>query len=70
MAMSLTQTTYAQDLRRAVPPDCHLAIYGCHNVERDYQRLYGERIWQTILDERIGERLLEIVTSQVSEDKL
>ena len=58
------------DLRRCVPAEAHLAIYGKHNPERDYQTVYLEEICQTVRDEKLVERFLEIFTSRMPEQKL
>lgn len=57
-------------LRQAVPVDAHIAVYGRHNPERDYQQAYLADIWQTVQDERLLERFVEIVTSRIPEDDL
>lgn len=58
------------DLRQAALPEAYMVVYGKHNPERDYQSAYLKEVWQTVLDEKIGERLLTIVTSRVPEEKL
>ncbi len=58
------------DLRRCAPVEAHLAIYGKHNPERDYQTAYLEEICQTVRDEKIVERFLEIITSRMPDQKL
>jgi hypothetical protein len=60
----------AVDLRQAVPPHAYLAVYGRHNPERDYQQKYLEDIWQTVKDERLVERAVEVVTANVSEEDM
>jgi hypothetical protein len=60
----------AVDLRQAVPADAYLAVYGRHNPERDYQRKYLEDIWQTVKDERLVERAVEIITANVSKENM
>ena len=57
-------------LKQAVPTDAHLAIYAQENAEREYQKAYMAEIWQTFQDERIVERLVEIVTSNAPEEEL
>lgn len=59
----------APDLRRAVPADAYLAVYGKHNPERDYQREYFKGVWQTVEETKIVERAAQIVTSQLSRDQ-
>lgn len=58
------------DLRRAVPADAYLAIYGKHNPERDFQREYYQEVWKTVQETQIIERALKIVTSRVPEEEL
>ena len=60
----------AVDLRRAVPAEAYLAVYGSHNSERDYQRQYYEDIWQTVKDERLPERILELVSARVPDENM
>ena len=57
-------------LRRAIPADAFLAVYGKHNPERDFQREYYRQVWQTVQETRIVERSLKIVTQRMSEDDL
>ncbi len=64
------ETVTELDLRQAALPEAHLAVYGKHNPERDYQREYLAKVWQTVQDEKLCERILKIVTSQVPEDEL
>jgi hypothetical protein len=58
------------DIKRAVPTDAYLAVYARHNPKRDYQREYFLQAWQTFKEERIGERLMDIVVSRVPEKEL
>jgi hypothetical protein len=60
----------ASELRRAVPASVHMAVYAKRNSERAYQREYFREALQTARDERIGERVLKLITSHVPEDKL
>lgn len=64
------QTPASIDLRQAALPEAHMVVYGKHNPERDYQNAYLEEVWQTVLDEKIGERLLAIVTSRMPEQDI
>lgn len=69
----LVQATGAQtagDLRRGVPQAAHMAVHGRHNPERDYQLAYLKDVWQTLQEERIVERALDIVTSRLPDDKM
>lgn len=69
-AICLSQPAQAVDVRRGIPADAHLAVYGKYNPERDYQGDYYEEVLQTIEDERIIPRFVEIVTSRMPPEKL
>lgn len=58
------------DLRRAVPADVYLAVYGKHNPERDFQREYYQEVWKTVQETQIIERAMKIVTTRMSEKDL
>ncbi len=58
------------DVRDAALPMAHLAVYGKHNPERDYQRDYLAQVWQTVQEEKIPERILKIATSRMSQEKI
>lgn len=60
----------APDLRRAVPADVYLAVYGKHNPERDFQNEYYREVWNTVQETRIIERMVKIVAARVPEDEL
>jgi hypothetical protein len=60
----------APDLKKAVPVEAHLAIFRQHNPDRDYQREYWKQVWQTAEDEKLAERIVALVTSQIPSDKL
>jgi hypothetical protein len=60
----------APDLRQAALPEAYMVAYGKHNPERDYQSAYLEQVWQTVLDEKIGDRVLAIITSRMPPEKL
>lgn len=64
------QPARAAELTNAIPPEAHLFVIGWHNSERDYQTEYLRDAWETFQDERIGERLLDIVTSRMDADDL
>ena len=49
------------DIRNGIPADAYMAVYGRHNPEREYQREYEQRIWQTIQDERLPQQIFGIV---------
>jgi hypothetical protein len=56
-------------MQRLAPPEAFVAVYARHNPERDYQREHYARVWQTIEEERLPERLMEIVLAQIAADK-
>ena len=58
------------DIKRVAPTDSFLVVYAKHNPERDYQRQYLADALKTIQDERICERLMNIITSRVPQEKL
>src|SRR4051812_41759674 len=58
------------DIKRAAPTDAFLAVYARHNPERDYQRDYMAAAWKTFQDEHIAERVMNMVTSRVPQEKL
>ena len=58
------------DIKKAVPEDAFLAVYGKHNPERDYQAEYCKEAWNTFREERIGERVFEIIKSQAPKEDL
>ena len=58
------------DIQQAVPSDAHLVLQAWHNPERDYQRAYLESVWKTVEDEKLIERITELITSQVPEENL
>jgi hypothetical protein len=60
----------APDVKRAAPADAHTVVYARHNPERDYQREYYQDAWNTFREERIAERLFEIVASRVPEEQM
>ncbi len=71
LAAQLGNAADAQlDIRRSVPTEAYLAIYGKHNDERDFQRKYLADICKTVDDTEIIERVLQIVTSRIPEDEL
>jgi hypothetical protein len=69
-ALFAADTATDVDLRRAVPADVHMAVFAKKNAERDYQRAYFNEIFETIRDERIGDRITKIITSRAPKEKL
>ncbi|TWU28332.1 hypothetical protein [Bythopirellula polymerisocia] len=64
------QTAVEVDLHRIAPQDAHLAVYAKHNPERDYQQPLFANVWNKFKAEKLDERLLEIITSRMSEEDL
>lgn len=58
----------AVDLTRAAPVDAYMVVYAQNNPERDYQQAYLAEAWETACDEKIGEKLMKIVTSRAPKD--
>ncbi|MHC4401120.1 MAG: hypothetical protein ACYTG0_15700 [Planctomycetota bacterium] len=58
------------DVRRAVPAEAYLAVYGKHNPERDYQAAYYEEVWNTVRETRIIERAVKIATDRMSAEDI
>jgi hypothetical protein len=58
------------DLRRGVPEDVFLAVYGKHNSERDFHRKYYDEVWKTVQETQIMDRLVKIVTSRMDDGQL
>jgi hypothetical protein len=64
------ERSQALDLRRAVPQDAYMAVYGKHNPERDYQREYWKEVWDTVQETQIIERAVKIVTDRLRDQDL
>jgi hypothetical protein len=58
------------DLRRVAPLEAHLVVYGKHNPERDYQKAYYGAVLQTLRDEKLVERFVEIISSRMPQEQL
>ncbi|HEX6960486.1 MAG TPA: hypothetical protein VF175_01355 [Lacipirellula sp.] len=58
------------DLQTAIPAEVYMAVYAKHNPERDYQREYLKDAWETAREERIGERIVKLITARVPDEKL
>jgi hypothetical protein len=65
-----TELAAAVDLRQAVPADAYMVFHAQHNPERDYQRAYIADIWQTVQDEKLVERISEIIANRVKDKQL
>ena len=65
-----TEPAAAVELRQAVPADVYMAVDARHNPERDYQRAYVADIWKTVQDEKLVERISDIITNRVQEKDL
>ena len=75
LAISLTiltltcQAVSGVDLRGGVPTDVYLVTYHLHNPERDYQRKYMQRTWETIEETQIVERFFQAIQNRMSDDE-
>jgi len=69
-AVSVADTAVALDIKKAVPNDAHMALYGKHNPERDYQAQYFAEAWETFQNEKIAERIFKLIASRAPKDKL
>ncbi|HUT89129.1 MAG TPA: hypothetical protein VMY37_06520 [Thermoguttaceae bacterium] len=58
------------DLRRAVPAEAFMAVYGKHNPERDYQKEYFQEVWNKVQETGIIEKAVKIVTDRVPQADL
>ena len=58
------------DLRRAIPTNVFMAVYGRHNPERDYQGEYYKEILETVNETKIVEQAVNIVTKRLKPDDL
>lgn len=67
---SAAEETVQVDLRRAAPADAYMVVYGKHNPERDYQRVFYEAIFQTLREEKLVERFVEIISSRMPQEQL
>ncbi|RIK76213.1 MAG: hypothetical protein DCC67_14240 [Planctomycetota bacterium] len=57
------------DIKRGVPADVHMAVYGKHNPERESQEQYAREAWETFKSERIGQRIVELIGSRIPQNK-
>lgn len=58
----------AVDLMRIAPVDSYMVVFAQINPEREYQQQYLADAWETACDEKIGERLVKLVTSRMPKD--
>ncbi len=58
------------DIKRLAPTDAYTIVYAKKNPEREYQAQYFAEAWQTFRDERIAERVWDIIVSRAPEEKL
>jgi hypothetical protein len=74
LAASLVQGPLARaaelDIKRLAPTDAYTIVHARKNPERAYQAEYLEEAWQTFRDERIAERVWEIIISRAPEEKI
>jgi len=66
---SAAENAVQVDLRRAAPVDAQLIVYGKHNPERDFQKVYYEAVFQALCDEKLVERFVEIITSRMPQEQ-
>lgn len=58
------------DIKRLAPTDAYTIVHARKNPERAYQGEYLEEAWQTFRDEKIAERVWDIVVSRAPEEKI
>ena len=58
------------DIKRLAPMDAHTFVYAKENEERAYQGEYLADAWKTFQDERICERVFDIVASRAPEEDM
>jgi hypothetical protein len=58
------------DIKRIAPTNSHTFVYAKKNSERDYQAKYLADAWKTFRDERIAERVFELISSRAPKDEL
>ena len=58
------------DIKRLAPADAYMAVYARNNPERAYQKEYVEEAWQTFQDERIAERIFDVISRRAPEEEL
>jgi hypothetical protein len=52
------------DIKRLAPSDAHTVVYAKQNPERAYQGEYLADAWKTFRDERIAERVFDLISSR------
>src|SRR5262245_62174497 len=70
LATAAWEDSNAVDIKHAAPPYSFLAVYAKHNAARDYQRQYYADALKTFQDEKIGERILKIISSTAPSDQM
>ncbi len=58
------------DLKKAVPEDVYLVVYGRHNPERDYQKEHYAQVWKTFEETKIVEKIAKILSESVPQQEL
>jgi hypothetical protein len=58
------------DIKRLAPTNAHTFVYAKKNSERDYQAKYLADAWKTFRDERVAERVFELISSRAPKDEL
>jgi hypothetical protein len=65
LALLIAPLAYAAegklDIRKGIPADAYMAVYGQQNPEREYQREYQKRIWQSVQEERLPQRIFDVL---------
>jgi hypothetical protein len=73
LLLAVAQCAFAADtvdVRRGVPDDVYMVVYGKHNPERDYQSKYYEEVWKTVQETQILDRVVKIVTSHMKDEQI
>ena len=58
------------DIKRLAPTDAHTIVYAKPNPERDYQDEYLADAWKTFQDEKICEKVFELISSRAPAEEL
>ncbi|HYO24374.1 MAG TPA: hypothetical protein VEQ85_05435 [Lacipirellulaceae bacterium] len=70
LAMPSGRAEAELDIKRVAPADAHTLVYIRRNPEREYQAAYLADAWKTFRDERIAERIYDIIVKKAPADKL
>lgn len=58
------------DIKRLAVADAHTVVYAKQNEERAYQGEYLADAWKTFQDERIAQRVFDMIASRAPEEKI